>query len=430
MSAKYYAITNCGSSKIILNQFTFNTPSGIYHSADLTNVGGPSDFKGAVYNAIGAEILPGQSKLFSVDHSYDSGPVGVRTGNITVSSMSGRVAVIDTIIEVGQSPTPVPSPVPSSSPSPAPVPVPQGVPVYSLSYSIPGYNSAIVNTPQKITINSFYRRYLGRNAEPDGLEYWDNNITSGNITISQCETNIRNSTEAAAWDGKVWAIEQGDQIEIRLSTQNVPIGTRIPYTISGEAIAIDFVGTSLTGSFTVGANGESTTVITTNPDTVMEGTETVTVSLDNITPTVSTSFKIFDTSAPPPPVGVIRLTSPNQPYPTSAPGGQLRATFEVTGYPDGTKIYAWPTMLPDRFFSTTVLQSFEVENIPNTLRCVVTLSWVLANVSLIGTFEIGFGATDNLLDAQARRNKSLGTGYYNIIDREKYKEQFGVYPEG
>jgi Domain of unknown function (DUF4214) len=169
------------------------------------------------------------------------------------------------------------------------------VPSYALSYSIPNFNTSYINTAQKITINGYYRQYLGRNAEPDGLASWDNSVTSGAMTLSAVATGIRNSSEAGAWDGKVTAIEHSDVIVIKLTTSNISAGTQVPYTITGINGA-DISNAPLTGNFIVGANGEATISLTTSEDRITEGIETVTITLNNVTPAVRTSFRIFDSS--------------------------------------------------------------------------------------------------------------------------------------
>ena len=137
MAAKYYSITNCGTTRLKINQFSFGTPDGVTHVADLANFGGSSSFTDTAFIAPDTELAPGQSKIFSIDYAYLSGPTGIKHGNITVSSMSGKIASIQTTIDVvdtlpapvpAPTPTPVPAPVPAPTPTPVPAPTPTPVP--------------------------------------------------------------------------------------------------------------------------------------------------------------------------------------------------------------------------------------------------------------------------------------------------------------
>lgn len=77
-------------------------------------------------------------------------------------------------------------------------------------------------------------------------------------------------------------VDEGNSLTITLTTTNVPASTSIPYTITGVTSA-DIDGASLTGNFTVGAGSPATddVVFTITADALTEGTETLTLSLDN-----------------------------------------------------------------------------------------------------------------------------------------------------
>ena len=125
MTAKQYSINNQGTTNVILNEFTFTTPSGLTHTVDLSGFGGSSAFTGNTFIIPGSLTLsPGQSKLLSIDYTYVSGTTGTKHGNITVSSRSGKIASIETTINVVATPTPAPVPVPAPVPAPTPAPVP------------------------------------------------------------------------------------------------------------------------------------------------------------------------------------------------------------------------------------------------------------------------------------------------------------------
>ena len=82
--------------------------------------------------------------------------------------------------------------------------------------------------------------------------------------------------------------DEGQTVTITLSTENVDIGTSIPYTITGVA-SDDIDGAPLTGNFVVGevfphtfpiALGSEITLNVT-ADFITEGEETLTLTLDN-----------------------------------------------------------------------------------------------------------------------------------------------------
>lgn len=204
------------------------------------------------------------------------------------------------------------------------------VPSYALNYDIPGYNQSYIITPLQITINNLFLRYLGRNAEPEGLNFYRDGIIDGRFQLADVEQSIRNSPEALLWDGRRIAIENNDVVVITLTTSNVPVNTVVPYTISGVNAA-DLSNAPLTGSFTVGADGKASISLTTSPDRLTEGIETVTVTLNTISPTVSTSFRIYDTSKAPTYALTSNVAAVNE-------GLSVSITLTTTEVADGTRI--------------------------------------------------------------------------------------------
>lgn len=91
-------------------------------------------------------------------------------------------------------------------------------------------------------------------------------------------------------------VNEGSSVTITLTTTNVSNGTAVPYTITGTGITAADLGLgSLTGSFTVNSN-TATLVINVANDFTTEGTETFTVTLNSITPSVTVSVSITDSS--------------------------------------------------------------------------------------------------------------------------------------
>lgn len=91
-------------------------------------------------------------------------------------------------------------------------------------------------------------------------------------------------------------VNEGDSFTITLTTANVAQGTDLDYTVTGIT-SDDLSAGSITGTFTVDANGEATQTFTAIADSTTEGDETFTISLDN--GAASTSVTINDTSLTP-----------------------------------------------------------------------------------------------------------------------------------
>jgi len=97
------------------------------------------------------------------------------------------------------------------------------------------------------------------------------------------------------------SVNEGGNVSISLSTTNLTNGSSVPFTISGNGItAADFVGlSSLNGNFTVSGNAASINFVIA-ADALTEGSETFTLTLNNVVPPVSISVLINDTSISPP----------------------------------------------------------------------------------------------------------------------------------
>jgi len=104
--------------------------------------------------------------------------------------------------------------------------------------------------------------------------------------------------------GGVTSINEGSSFTVTLTTTNLALNTSIPYTITGVSSA-DIGGASLTGNFvnSSGSFDSSTATLTVNvtADVTTEGAETFTITLNTITPTVTASVVINDTSITPSP---------------------------------------------------------------------------------------------------------------------------------
>lgn len=97
----------------------------------------------------------------------------------------------------------------------------------------------------------------------------------------------------------VSSVDEGGTVAATLVTTQVPNGTLIPYTISGVAAAD--ITVPLTGNFSVDSQGLASLAIGVAADATTEGAETLTITLGGITPVVSKSVTINDTSTTPVP---------------------------------------------------------------------------------------------------------------------------------
>ena len=86
-------------------------------------------------------------------------------------------------------------------------------------------------------------------------------------------------------------INEGNVATFTVNTSNVPIGTSVPYTLSGISVA-DVSGGSLTGVTSVASNGQATISVLLANDNLTEGTETLTVTAGG----ASASAQINDSS--------------------------------------------------------------------------------------------------------------------------------------
>lgn len=137
------------------------------------------------------------------------------------------------------------------------------------------------------------------------------------------------ATETYALSSNIAQVVEGNAFIITLSTSNVANGTTIPYTITGVTSA-DINGASLTGSFTINSNTASIAFSTTS-DSINEGSETFTLTLDSITPTTSVDVLIVDAAAIPT-YALSRSAS------SVVEGDNFTITLTTTNLSDGTTI--------------------------------------------------------------------------------------------
>jgi hypothetical protein len=95
MSTATFTISNIGDNPVTITGITFNTPSGISHVADLTNLGGSSVFTGTVAS-LSYNLNYPNSQTFTVNHTTNTGVLTASTlaSTIVINGSSGTSATI------------------------------------------------------------------------------------------------------------------------------------------------------------------------------------------------------------------------------------------------------------------------------------------------------------------------------------------------
>jgi len=126
------------------------------------------------------------------------------------------------------------------------------------------------------------------------LIYVGDGVTAGGILVAGGGGPTPTPTYALGRSSAT--VNEGGSVTITLTTTNVSNGTTVPYTITGTGITAADLGLgALTGSFTVTSNSASLVINVAN-DFTTEGSETFTLTLNSIVPTVSVSVAITDSS--------------------------------------------------------------------------------------------------------------------------------------
>ena len=116
--------------------------------------------------------------------------------------------------------------------------------------------------------------------------------SSSQMRIGQTIENTALVPASYSLSRSVASVNEGDTFVITLTTTNITDGTLIPFTVSGISTD-DLSSGNLTGNFTVNSN-TATASFTIAEDLATEGTETFTLTLDNVNTNISVS--ISDTS--------------------------------------------------------------------------------------------------------------------------------------
>ena len=138
--------------------------------------------------------------------------------------------------------------------------------------------------------------YAMRGSDLFTIQYtWGTGNTSSksvNVPISSVKSFMLNANTSVIQPSGGTLSGTPKSVEIKLTTVNVSTGTSVPYTITGVTSA-NIGGASLTGSFTTSANGEAVLALTAGA--TIDSTKNMLLTLNDITPNVSTGVSISST---------------------------------------------------------------------------------------------------------------------------------------
>lgn len=175
---------------------------------------------------------------------------------------------------------------------------------------------------------------------PETLRMQLGNNTANNLAHADVIINDTSTTPVQpptyALTANVSAQDEGATISYTLKTTNLAAGTKVNYTLSGTGItAADITGGSLTGTFTIDAQGQAKVDIGLVADTLTEGAETLRLQLANAVGQLDVTIK--DTSITPPPTGTADVqviadnqTNSNAHAPTTTAEGELGINTYLT----------------------------------------------------------------------------------------------------
>lgn len=196
----------------------------------------------------------------------------------------------------------------------------QGVTSADISGASLSGNFQVLNNNASITINVANDAILENNDSEVMTVRLANGSSNVNINIVDTTPDPVYSLAAS---NNVTAVYEGFTVTFDLDVQNLPSGSQIPYTISGITSA-DIDGEPLVNNFTIDANGKASLTLPLTLDN-FEESETLTLSLDNTT--TSVSVDILDAS--------YTLLSNNS---SPAEGDTINITLITDTVPDGTVI--------------------------------------------------------------------------------------------
>ena len=119
--------------------------------------------------------------------------------------------------------------------------------------------------------------------------------TFGSAVVATGSIIDTNQTPTYVISASSTTVNEGLTATFTLTTTNVASGTSVPYTLSGSVSAADITGGQLTGSVTISAAGAATISVAIFADSLTEGAETLTATVQS----QSASVTVNDTSGNP-----------------------------------------------------------------------------------------------------------------------------------
>jgi hypothetical protein len=212
----------------------------------------------------------------------------------------------------------------------------------AVAYTISGVSSADINGANLVgnfIINNNTATLpvsISADLDTEGAETFTLNITGASPAAFTSVAIVDTSTTPISYalsTGGVTTVNEGGSFTVTLTTTGIATGTLVPYTITGISSA-DIGGINLTGNFTVAgtySSASATLPIAVTADQFTEGTETFTITLNNVTPTTSRSVTFVDSSLTPNYSLIIGPTTVNE-------GGNFTVTLNTVNTAVGSLI--------------------------------------------------------------------------------------------
>jgi len=163
----------------------------------------------------------------------------------------------------------------------------------------------------------------------EGAEELTIELSNGESSVTTSVNDTSTAPEASySLSADVDEVAEGEFITFTLTTENVPNGANINYTISG--VTANDIESPLEGVFTVNENTATVEIAISN-DASTEGDETLTLSLNNNAD--SASITVLDTSLDPEPT--YNLSSTSQ---SISEGDNIFVTLETSNIDDNTSV--------------------------------------------------------------------------------------------
>lgn len=227
------------------------------------------------------------------------------------------------------------------------------------------------------------------------------------------------------------AINESENVTFTLITVGLPAGAKLAYTLAGIA-AEDITG-SLTGEFTVLANGTATATVQTKLDFRTDGTKVMKLYLTNF-PNVYDSVIINDTSQTPTYKVILGAnTVGTAPLATIDEGQSFYATFITTDVPVGTELFInyggfagapdFVTQLPSKYvvnasgihyFPITVKEDYLTEG-SETFTVSLGTSALAGDIKVVGSISIN-DTSKTKVYVSSWSASSTGTGTISSIN--------------